>query len=158
MTPETITVLLSQRVKLIRIEYSLSQDRMAGLLGLSKKTLIQVEKGRNLMGWSAVVALCALFGESDVLRSTLGDDPLEVVRTVVFSNLETPRGKTMGGRIWWRDIRRSGGFRLQQNMVSGHYRILDSLDRRWNSSFDLEHVEKQFIGLTEQSQEDEDNC
>ena len=149
MNSEKITSLLSKRVKLVRAEFGLSQDKMAGLLGLSKKTLIQVEKGRSPMSWSAVVAMCALFGESEVLRSVLGDDPLEVVKTVVFCNLSTPREKTLGGRVWWREVRRLGGFKLQQNLVSGHYRILDNLDRRWHSSFSLDYIEEQFRALTE---------
>jgi DNA-binding XRE family transcriptional regulator len=149
MNPEKITSLLSERVKLVRAEYGLAQDKMAGLLGISKKTLIQVEKGRNQMNWSAVVAMCALLGESQVLRAALGDDPLEVVKTVVLCDLPAPRERTLGGRVWWREIRRLGGFLLQQNLVSGHYRILDNMDRRWHSSFNRQYIEEQFRTLTE---------
>lgn len=41
---------------------------------------------------------------------------------------------------------RKGNFRLQQNLISQHYRILDKQDYRWFNSFDLEealsHLEK----------------
>lgn len=149
MESDTLTTLLSERVRLVRNEYQLSQEKMAGLLGLSKKTLVQVEKGRSPLGWSAVVALCALFPESEVLRAALGEDPLEVVKTVVFCNLDTPREQTLGGRVWWRELKRAGGFRVQQNLVSGHYRILDNLNRRWHSSFDLGYIEVRFNELTQ---------
>jgi len=146
MNCEDLTNLLAPRVKLVRAEFDLSQARMAALLGLSKKTLIQVEKGRSPMGWATAVTLCALFNESEVLRSALGDEPLEVIRSLVFSQLK-PQGRTMKGKIWWRDLRSSRGFRLQKNLVSGHYRILDGSNHRWSSSFDREYAEKQFQGL-----------
>ena len=34
------------RVKLVRAEFDLTQEKMALLLGLSKKTLVEIEKGR----------------------------------------------------------------------------------------------------------------
>lgn len=149
MTSQELGALLSQQERLVRAEYSLSQEKMADLLGLSKKTLIQVEKGRSFLSWSSAVALCALFRESAVLRSALGDEPMEVIRIVAFSGLTEPKGRTMGGQIWWRDLRCSGGFRLQQNLVSGHYRILDEENRRWFSSFDPEQTQERFITLTQ---------
>ncbi|RCK09687.1 hypothetical protein DT075_36260 [Bacillus licheniformis] len=60
---------------------------MANVLGMSKKTLVQIEKGRSAAGWAHVVAVCALFRNSEVLQAVLGDEPLEVVETKV-SNLK----------------------------------------------------------------------
>jgi len=156
MTSQEIGRLLSQKVKLVRVEFGLSQEKMAGLLGLSKKTLIQVEKGRSPLTWSAAVTLCALFDKSEVLRSALGDVPLEVIRAVVFLP-DRHRSWTMGGRIWWREVRSCGGFRLQQNLVSGHYRILDSRDRRWHSTFELSDAQDLLDSLV-QPEKGEANC
>lgn len=158
MKPEEIAVLLSDQAKHVRSEYNLSQEKMAALLGISKKTLIQVEKGRCQMSWSAVVALSALFSDSEILYSVLGDNPLQVVKAAVLSKLNVPRSKTMGGKVWWRELRQCGGFRLQQNLVSGHYRILDAYNQRWFSSVRLEDVEEHLHNLTQSVQEGEFRC
>jgi Predicted transcriptional regulators len=36
--------LMDEKLKLIRTEYGLTQDKMALILGISKKTLIEIEK------------------------------------------------------------------------------------------------------------------
>lgn len=38
--------------------------------------------------------------------------------------------KTMGGKVWWTDIKNVDGWRLQKNKVSRHCRILDRNDVR----------------------------
>lgn len=48
--------------------------------------------------------------------------------------------KTMGGRIWWKEIDKKGNFLLQQNLVSQHYRIIDDKHYRWFSSFDQQEA------------------
>lgn len=37
-------------------------------------------------------------------------------------NVESP---TMGGRLVWKTLRRKKGFRLQRNVLTDHWRILD---------------------------------
>ncbi len=149
MTAKEIAGLLSQRVKGVRAEFNLSQEKMANLLGLSKKTLIQVEKGRIPLQWSAAVALCALFNHSQELCTALGDEPLEVVKAAVFPRSSFP---TMGGKIWWRKVTGQGGFCVQQNLVSGHYRILDRGNRRWYCSFDLAETQEHLQSLIQLAQ------
>ena len=48
--------LMDSKLKLIRTEYCLTQDKMAAVIGLSKKTLVEIEKGRRSLSWSAAVA------------------------------------------------------------------------------------------------------
>ncbi|MDD6825064.1 MAG: hypothetical protein PUE12_02950 [Oscillospiraceae bacterium] len=38
--------------------------------------------------------------------------------------------KTMGGDLWWRDLVEAEGWRIQQNSVTKHCRILDPNDVR----------------------------
>ena len=147
MEREDIIVLLSERLKLVRTEFGFSQQDLAHILGLSKKTLLEIEKGRNQLSWTAAVALVAIFSHSDIIRNGLGDEPLEVIRTVTLSNLDTPREKTLGGRIWWREVIQSDNFRVQQNLVSGYFRILDQQNRRWHSSFSREYILEKFREL-----------
>lgn len=42
---------------------------------------------------------------------------------------------TMGGHVWWRDLVSIDGWRIQQNSVTKHCRILDPTDirRAWGS-------------------------
>jgi len=136
MDKEQIINLISTRIKLVRVERGYNQDKMADILGISKKTLIQIEKGRANASWAIVVATCAMFKESEVLQSTLGNDPLDVIATIAHDRVDSPKDKTMGGKVWWNEILKQGRFRLQQNVISKHYRILDEDDYRWYSSLD----------------------
>ena len=127
---------ISDKMKLIRTEQGYTQDKMAEVLGVSKKTLVQIEKGRTTANWTTVAACCALFNQSELLISTLGDNPVEFVQMVAHQSDRTVKDKTLGGKIWWKEVSRKGSFRLQQNLISHHYRILDQEDYRWYSTFD----------------------
>lgn len=132
--------LISSKIMLLRVERGYTQVRMADILGISKKTLVQIEKGRATASWTIVVATCALFKESDVLQSTLGDDPLDVVATIAHERIDSPKEQTMGGKVWWKEILKEGRFQLQQNVISKHYRILDEDSYCWYSSFDKNEI------------------
>ncbi|WP_147533097.1 helix-turn-helix domain-containing protein [Bacillus marasmi] len=136
MTKEELIGIVSEKMRDIRTEAGYSQDRMAEIIGLSKKTLVQIEKGRAKAGWSTVVTVCALFRETVSIRSLLGSDALEVLETIARDGIDFRKQKTLGGKIWWREIARRDGYILQQNMLSSHYRILDSDYYRIYSSFD----------------------
>ncbi|QYR23871.1 helix-turn-helix domain-containing protein [Paenibacillus sp. sptzw28] len=140
MDKEKMIDLISNKVKLVRTEQDYTQDKMAELLGISKKTLVQIEKGRTSAGWTNAVAVCSLFRNSEILQAALGDDPLEVITTIAHEAVVSPKEKTMGGKIWWKEIGKKGHYRLQQNLISQHYRILDDQDYRWYSSVDKEEA------------------
>lgn len=142
MNREQLITLVSEKLKLIRTEKAFTQDQMSDLLGLSKKTLVQIEKGRILAGWTTTVTVCTLCRDSTILQHELGGDPLEVVDLIANNGTLRPKEKTMGGYIWWKNIQEYGGFRLQQNVISQHYRILDSNNFRLISTFD-EQIAKQ---------------
>lgn len=136
MDKQQVITLISTKMKLLRVERGYTQDKMADILGISKKTLVQIEKERDKASWAIVVAACAMFRESEVLQATLGEDPLNVIATIAHNRIDSPKEKTMGGKVWWKEIRRNGQFKLQQNVISKHYRILDEEGYRWYSSFD----------------------
>lgn len=138
MEKEQFITLISEKMKLVRTEQDYSQDKMAEILGISKKTIVQIEKGRTNANWTTVIAFCALFNHSELLLSVIGDEPMYLVQIITNKNNDTPKDKTMGGIFWWKEISEKGEFRLQQNVVSGHYRILDAQRYRWYSSFDEE--------------------
>lgn len=140
MDKEYVIQLISLRIRMIRLEKGYSQDKMASIMGISKKTLVQIEKERVLAGWTSVIAVCALFRDSEILQSVLGDEPLEVIETIAHDGINRPKDKSMGGRVWWKEINSKGNFRMQQNVISQHYRILDDKNYRWFSSFDEEET------------------
>ncbi|WP_010676405.1 helix-turn-helix domain-containing protein [Bacillus timonensis] len=140
MDKEQITKMLSGKMKLIRIEKGYTQDRMAEILGISKKTLVQIEKGRITAGWTCIVAICALFRDSEILQSALGEDPIDVIEIIGRNGIDRAKERTMGGKVWWKDLQKIGKFRLQQNLISQHFRILDDAHFRWYSSFDKEEA------------------
>jgi DNA-binding XRE family transcriptional regulator len=138
---------LNEKVKLIRTEYDYTQDKMAEILGISKKTLIEIEKGRSSLTWATAISVAVLFNRSQIILMTLGDDPLDIIRTIAFTSYNENRPETMGGKIWWRVIFEESGFKIQQNIISQHYRLLDSNNRRICSSNDLRYVKKRLAEM-----------
>ena len=132
--------LISEKVKLIRTEANYKQDKMAHILGISKKTLVQIEKGRITTGWTTCIAICALFRESSILQSALGGDPLDVIELLAHDIDILPQEKTLGGHVWWRNIKQNERYKLQQNILSKHYRIIDEQDYRLISTFDEDSI------------------
>ena len=141
MTREELITKVNGRLKLVRTEYGLTQDKMAAILGISKKTLVESEKGRRSLGWTETVALTSIFAHSSILKDALGEDFNEMISALALEGVEISYPPTMGGKVWWREVKKAGGYRIQQNLISNHYRLLDEKDRRLISSFDLKEVE-----------------
>lgn len=149
MNPEQLIEQISHRTILIRTEAGYSQETMASILGISKKTLVQIEKNRTTASWTVVVAIVSLFSDSEIIQSLLGDAPLEVIRTIAHKGLDRPKGKTLGGKVWWREVDKEKEFRIQQNLISQHFRILDREDYVWFSSFDEQEAVERFRELSQ---------
>ncbi len=49
MTKEELVSEVNSKLKLVRTEYGLTQDKMSVILGISKKTLVESEKGRRAL-------------------------------------------------------------------------------------------------------------
>ena len=142
--------IMNQKIKLIRTEFDLTQEKMAEAIGISKKTLVEIEKGRNSLSWSAAVAAAVIFADSGILADAFGGETSDLIKVIALNGLDAkfPSQQTMGGRVWWQDIKESKGYRIQQNIISRHYRILDAEDKRYFSSFDKKEIEKKLNELT----------
>ena len=149
MERERFIAEMDELLKLVRIEYGLTQEAMAGALGISKKTLIQVEKGRSSLGWTGAVALAAVFSGSQVLSDHWGGDCADMIPALAFAGAHPKWPRTMGGKVWWHTVEANGAYRVQQNLLSRHYRILDEENRRVFSSFQMEEVRERLASLTE---------
>lgn len=140
MTREEFIPLMDQRVKLVRTEFGLTQDKMALALGISKKTLVEIEKRRRSLGWTGAVACGTIFGSSSILQNDFGGELTDLLRSLALDNLAPSYPKTMGGKVWWTDLECRDGWRIQRNLISGHYRLLAPNNGRVVSSFHCETV------------------
>lgn len=127
-------------LKAVRKEYGFTQEKMAAVLGISKKTLVEIEKGRSSLGWTGAAAFAAIFSESCILQEQFGGELTDLVEALAFAEAEPQYPKTMGGKVWWREILKKKGYRIQQNLISGHFRLLDRENRRLMASFEMERV------------------
>ncbi len=50
--------------------------------------------------------------------------------------------KTLGGKVWWTNNHQKGGWKLQQHILTQHYRILDPEDIRqaWGTEYDAIYI------------------
>lgn len=131
---------IGDKIKLIRTEYGLSQDVMSDIIGISKKTLCDTEKGKRSLSWIEAVAVTSIFGKSEILQSEFGGEQSEIIEALAFDSRKIKYPSTMGGKVWWRPVFEQDGYQIQQNIISSHYRLLDSQNRRMISSFDLDQV------------------
>lgn len=141
MTRQALIQIADERLKIVRSEYNLTQDKMAHVLGLSKKTVVEIEKSRSSLGWTGTVALLSVFADSEVLGAACGGPTGELIAALAFEAVPLRPVRTLGGKIWWRVVRTEDGWRIQQNLISQHYRLLDPADNRLCASFDLAQVE-----------------
>jgi DNA-binding XRE family transcriptional regulator len=148
VTRDEIIMQVSEKLRLIRTEAGYTQDKMAEIIGVSKKTLVQIEKGRVQANWSTAVSICALFRETETVQFLFGNEPLEVLETVAREGIDIRKSKTFGGRIWWRIVSKRNGYILQQNILSKHFRILDERNYRIFSSIDEKLSRQRFKELT----------
>ena len=125
MDRQSFTDLIQTKFKKVRIEAGYTQDTMAQTIGLSNKTLVQIEKERVLPNWTTCVSICALFRDSGVLNSTFGCDPLEIVQTISRNHCAYPNHSTTSD-IYWNTIDTRNVFILHINKLSKIYRVLNN--------------------------------
>ncbi|MDV6379487.1 helix-turn-helix domain-containing protein [Sporosarcina sp. GW1-11] len=144
MNKQQLIDLVLPRLKLIRTEMNYTQDQMADSIGVSKKTLVQLEKGRQELSWTVAVAVCAVYRESTLLRSVMGDDPIELVEMAVHPEIRSGRMLPGGAVTWWTDVGQWQHYKLQQHTAGGHYRIVGEGNQRLFSTADKEKALLEF--------------
>lgn len=147
MTKDSFIHIMDSKLKLVRTEYKLTQDRMASALGISKKTLVEIEKGRRSLGWTGAVALSGIFSDSEILQDHFGGEQSDIIIALAFEDRPGHFPGTLGGKVWWETIRQDKGYKIQQNIISKHYRVLNQENRRVKASFHLEDLQQLFEEL-----------
>ena len=145
MNREELIRLCDSQLLHVRNELSYSQTTMAHALGLSKKTLVDIEKGRRSLGWSGAVALIALFPASQSLTQAFSpNSPLDLAQALMLDGHETTGRVTHGGG-WWARVEGNEHYTIEQNVVSQHYRLVDSDRRRIASSLSYEEIYTSYL-------------
>lgn len=139
--------MMDKKIKLIRAENNFTQDKMAEMLGISKKTLIEIEKGRISMGWTCAVAVSMIFSNSEILNSLFGGEMASIIQSLAFDKSHIEYEKTLGGIIWWQDVVKEGEYRIQQNIITKWYRILDEDNRKVCSSSEYDYITRRLDEL-----------
>lgn len=57
--------------------------------------------------------------------------------------------KTMGGKMFWDTLDRRNGWKLQQNLITGHFRILDQDNMRQAWGLEENRIKQAFRKFTE---------
>jgi DNA-binding XRE family transcriptional regulator len=139
--------MISEKLKLIRTEADLTQDRMAEIIGISKKTLVQVEKGRQTLGFTAAALVAVLFRKGEIVQSLFGESVVEILDLVADSGQRKAWYRTMGGKVWWTEVKRNGKYVIQKHVLTGHHRILDEDHYLHYYSLDPEEAHKRLKEL-----------
>ena len=140
MTKNDFVELCNRQLKLIRAECSFNQEKMALILGISKKTLVEIEKGRSSLGWTGSVALCAIFANSKIVIDTFGGAPNDVILSLAFDGSEPKYAKVLNKGLFWQTIQENEEYQIQQNIISQHFRLLSIDGKKIASSFVFENL------------------
>lgn len=69
---EELTKMMSENLMLLRNKLRLKQSELAEKVGISRQTLLEIEKGKRAMQWNVFLALLSVFREdsstSDLLE------------------------------------------------------------------------------------------
>ena len=137
------------KVRLVRTEADLTQEEMAYALGISKKTLVDIEKGRRTLGWTGSVALCAVFPNSDVISAAFGGSPAEMIPALARTGQPIPQPES-SGNPWWQVVAENETFTIEQNIISQHFRLLTKDRLKVAASFDIDDLIPLFSGQTKE--------
>ncbi|GEK32939.1 helix-turn-helix transcriptional regulator [Kurthia sibirica] len=121
-----ITAIISQKLKLVRTEYNYTQEQMAEVIGVSKKTVVQIEKQRIDCGWTVAVTICALFPASSILQNAMGGNPMDLIYLVSNDGVYYKNNTLVNDVLWWRTESANDDWILQQNVIHSYYRLVDS--------------------------------
>lgn len=148
MTKKEFIEKIQQLEPAVRAEFDLTQDKMASSIGVSKKTLVEMEKRRIAMGWSEAVALSCVFSSSQILQNAFGGNPTELIPDIALLGIEVRKPERSFLAFWWNEIERNEFFVVQQNIITSHYRLLYG-NEKILSSFEYNVIKDQMVELTQ---------
>lgn len=132
MDKKSFVQVLQEKLKMVRTEAGFTQDAMSETIGLSKKTLVQIEKERILPNWTTCLAVCALFRDSQVLINTFGGDPLEIAQQLSRGVSAYPDRDFEA--IYWETLETRDNLLLEYNKKNSMYRVCRNQPRPYFTS------------------------
>ena len=132
MDKQTFTEMLQSKFKMVRTEAGYTQDSMSQTMKVQKRRSYRLRKERILPNWTTCISLCALFRDSEVLTNSFGGDPLELAQVISRGHCVYPNYD--GEAVYWEDLDRKNGFRLQYNKSNKIYRVLNDENRPVHAS------------------------
>lgn len=139
MTRDAFISLCDRKEKLVRNEVGYSQQKMSEILGLSKKTLVEIEKWRSSLGWQGAVTLCTLFRNTREITLTFGPDVEDFIRALTEE--EGFRPPFESPHAVWNTILSPEGYQIQQNTTGQIYRLRKG-EQTLATSFDLAELRR----------------
>ena len=139
MTREEFIRSCDRKEKLVRNELGYSQEKMSVLLGVSKKTLVEIEKWRSSLGWQGAVTLCTLFQNTREITLNFGTDIPALLRALSEDAAYLPPVESPHAN--WITILELGGNLIQQNTASQLYRLRQN-GETVAAAFDLSELRK----------------
>ena len=139
MTRESFIALCDRKEKLVRNELGSSQEKMSSLLGVSKKTLVEIEKWRSSLGWQGAVTLCILFQNTREITLTFGSDIPALLQSMTDTAAFLP--KIESPYAAWIPILELDQVHIEQNTASQLYRARKG-GETIGASFELAELRK----------------
>lgn len=121
MTREAFIALCDRKEKLVRNELGYSQEKMSSLLGVSKKTLVEIEKWRSSLGWQGAVTLCTLFANTREITLAFGTDIPAFLQAMTEDAAYLQ--PIISPYAVWNTILQLGDKTIEQNTASQLYRL-----------------------------------
>lgn len=121
MDKKSFVQVLQKKMKMVRTEAGYTQDTMSETVGLSKKTLVQIEKERILPNWTTCLAICALFRDSQVLINSFGGDPLEIAQQLSRGICAYPDDESES--LYWETLDTKDSLLIEYNKKNELYRV-----------------------------------
>ena len=144
MTRDEFVLMIDLRLKMVRAEYDLTQEKIARILGISKKKIIEVEKGRSSLGWSGAIACGSVFSDSKILQADFGSDLADLIHAMAFQDENPTYPKVPSPQYGWKTIDTLHGLSVEHNTVSDYYRLTDADHVTLFASFDKAMVNERF--------------
>lgn len=139
MTRDSFIALCNRKEKLVRNELGYSQEKMSALLGLSKKTLVEIEKWRASLGWQGAVTLCTLFQNTREITLAFGSDVPALLRALTEDAAYLPPFESPYSK--WVQVLEKDGRSIEQNTATQLYRLREN-GETVASSFELAELRK----------------
>lgn len=80
----------------IRKESKLTQDELGNILGISKNTIVSVEKNGKTLSWAVVMSVVMLFNQANPIKSIIGEtSPLEIISQCAFLDNDSSKNNML---------------------------------------------------------------